>query len=250
MPLIDIDTVKSEVESQLKQNFTWHYTDKTGSTNSDLLQYKHPFSIAITESQSQGRGQRQNDWTASAADNLLFSIALQVTPKQTLALLPIKVGLAIKNVISSSGFTDITLKWPNDIFHLGKKVGGILVESITQNNSVMVVIGVGLNVNMPYTKNDNFISLKKTSDINRTPLLIKCLSAIYNIMQQDDLHLIDAFNAVHLYHLKPIQFKHSKTITMGICQGINQYGQLLINTKSGLKTYSTGSIVMEQHVIT
>lgn len=250
MPLIDINAVKSEFESLIKQNFTWHYSDKTGSTNSDLLHLKQPFSIAITESQSEGRGQRNNAWQASSAENLLFSIALPLKPQQNLALLPIKVGLAIKNVASSLGFADITLKWPNDIFYQGKKVGGVLIESITQNNTVLAVIGVGLNVNMAYQPNDNFIALKQSTEINRSPLLSHCLNAIYNAIEQDDSHIIQYFNEAHLFHLKAIKFKHNTQISEGICQGINQHGQLLINTQSGLETHSTGSIVMENHVIT
>lgn len=246
-PLINISALKNQVETQTKQAFTWFYSDVTGSTNSDLLNHKHAYSIAVSESQSQGRGQHGNSWQASHADNLLFSIALPITINETLGLVPIKIGLVIKEVLNKAGFNDINLKWPNDIFYKQKKLGGILIESISQDNKALIIIGVGLNVNMPYTHNDAFISLSQNKTINRTPLLAQCLISIINLFKHHHLDTVPLFNHAHLFHLKPIKFNTGKTIITGVCQGINEQGQLLIKTQQGLIPHSTGSIVMENN---
>jgi len=248
--LIQINEVKAQVESSLKQHFTWFYTQDTGSTNSDLLQHRHPQCIAITENQSQGRGQRNNLWQSNAAENLLFSVSISTSPSCNLALIPIKVGIALKNTLNEHGFDDVSLKWPNDIFYHNKKVGGILIESMTQNDSVLLVIGVGLNINMPYTDDDPFIALKHDQLINRTPLLISSIKTIFECISNNEQKTVDAFNTAHLFHNTMIKFKNGDKISTGLCQGINQHGQLMIDTQRGLETHSTGSIMMDQHVIT
>ncbi len=246
---INIDDVKTHVENDLNQSFKWFYSQSTGSTNSDLLRYKRPFSIAISESQQHGRGQGSNTWQSGTADNLLFSIAINVAPSPKLALMPIRVGIAIKSVLNLHEFIDITLKWPNDIFYKNKKVGGVLIESTTQDKHVLMVIGVGINVNMPYLKTDSFIALKQQQTINRTPLLIDCLKAIFIDVTQNSLSIIDTFNNAHLFNQKNIQFKHKHGVSNGICQGINDLGQLLIHTSKGLETHSTGSIIMDKYAV-
>ena len=41
-----------------------------------------------------------------------------------------------------------TIKWPNDILFKGKKLAGILVQSVGEgkNNSMGVIVGVGINI--------------------------------------------------------------------------------------------------------
>ncbi|CAG7675506.1 unnamed protein product, partial [Allacma fusca] len=41
---------------------------------------------------------------------------------------------------------DLHMKWPNDIYIGGQKVGGVLVKSRLQGNIAIVSIGIGVNV--------------------------------------------------------------------------------------------------------
>ncbi len=245
---LDMQRIQHDVEHSLKQSFQWFYSQTTGSTNTDLLHHHHANCIAITEHQKQGRGQANNHWQDTAGDNLLFSIALQVNADSQLALMPIRAGVAINNLLQQQGFNPINLKWPNDIFYQQKKAGGILVETSTQHQQALMVIGVGLNVNMPYNTNDHFIALAQ-QPIDRTPLLIACIKAIISGISTPSATIIKDFNQTHLWHKKKLQFKHPKGISNGICQGINAWGQLLLSTPQGLETHSTGHIVTEQHAV-
>ena len=60
------------------------------------------------------------------------------------------VGVAVKRALEKSGIEAVQLKWPNDIYVEGKKLGGILLEMIGDPaGQCTVVVGVGLNVAMP-----------------------------------------------------------------------------------------------------
>ena len=60
------------------------------------------------------------------------------------------MGVAVKRALDSSGVNGVQLKWPNDIYVDGKKLGGILLEMIGDPaGQCSVIVGVGLNVAMP-----------------------------------------------------------------------------------------------------
>lgn len=57
------------------------------------------------------------------------------------------VGIAVVTVLKRLHF-NVQLKWPNDIFCNGKKIGGVLCETISEPDSLCVLAGLGVNINM------------------------------------------------------------------------------------------------------
>lgn len=55
---------------------------------------------------------------------------------------------AIKNVCDKNGFPyiDVRIKWPNDLYLNGVKIGGILCTSTYSSKKFNVSVGIGLNV--------------------------------------------------------------------------------------------------------
>ena len=51
-------------------------------------------------------------------------------------------------MLESFGF-HTSLKWPNDILLSEKKIAGLLCETTAFSDLICVVLGIGLNVNMP-----------------------------------------------------------------------------------------------------
>ncbi len=61
-------------------------------------------------------------------------------------------GLAIAQAIENATNINLSLKWPNDLLIHERKTGGILCESFKQTpGETCVVIGFGINVNLPET---------------------------------------------------------------------------------------------------
>ena len=70
-------------------------------------------------------------------------------PRQV-AGLSLAVGVGLARALYAIGARDIALKWPNDLLWQGKKLGGILIEIAGEaHGSCAVVIGVGLNIDLP-----------------------------------------------------------------------------------------------------
>lgn len=63
--------------------------------------------------------------------------------------LSLRIGLALAATLERAcpGLTPVGLKWPNDLFVRGRKVGGILTEARWVGASCQwVIVGLGLNV--------------------------------------------------------------------------------------------------------
>jgi BirA family biotin operon repressor/biotin-[acetyl-CoA-carboxylase] ligase len=67
-----------------------------------------------------------------------------------LSWVPLISALAVAEAVQHTAAVSLTLKWPNDLLHHERKVGGILCESShVSADAPIVIIGIGLNVNLP-----------------------------------------------------------------------------------------------------
>lgn len=137
------------------------------STNDYLLQLASQESewegVVTADYQSAGKGMGDNKWESEVGKNLLFSILLHPNwlPVNSQYLLSMAEAISIKEVLSNYT-TDITIKWPNDIYWKDKKISGTRIDAnISGGNICDMVIGTGININQRQFYNDapNPISL-------------------------------------------------------------------------------------------
>jgi BirA family biotin operon repressor/biotin-[acetyl-CoA-carboxylase] ligase len=105
----------------------------------------------LAERQTQGRGRRGRTWVSPFGANLYLSLYWPFElPMARLNGLSLAAGVAVARALDRLGVAGVALKWPNDIYHEERKLGGILVEVFGQTaGPVAAVLGVGLNVDMP-----------------------------------------------------------------------------------------------------
>lgn len=118
------------------------------STNTELMRRARAGALAptllVALSQSAGRGRRGKAWQSAPGDSLTFSLGLPLAPADWSGL-----SLAVGVSLADSLHPEVRLKWPNDLWWRGRKLGGILVETATQGAGRCVVVGVGLNLATP-----------------------------------------------------------------------------------------------------
>ena len=118
------------------------------STNTALMQRpragdRSPTLLVALE-QSAGRGRRGKSWHSRPGASLTFSLGLPYQPADWSGL-----SLAVGVSLAESLHPEVRLKWPNDLWLQGRKLGGILVEVAVSGDRRHAVIGVGLNVELP-----------------------------------------------------------------------------------------------------
>jgi BirA family transcriptional regulator, biotin operon repressor / biotin---[acetyl-CoA-carboxylase] ligase len=90
-------------------------------------------SIVVADHQTAGRGRLERRWESPRGTALLVSFVLEPNP-----LLSLAAGVAAAEACGP----DVRLKWPNDLLLLGKKLGGILVETTPER----AICGIGINL--------------------------------------------------------------------------------------------------------
>lgn len=130
--------------------YRYIYLETVGST-SDYLKENHEllnnnFTVVHTDNQTSGRGRSGRVWHASDL-SLTFSFVLHPGAKNTLGV-TIYSGLAVARGLNRLGGSRVEIKWPNDLFFQGKKLGGILTEQLFIDGKAVVVVGIGLNLGL------------------------------------------------------------------------------------------------------
>lgn len=127
----------------------------TPSTNDYCLQHansslKKP-RLCLAEQQTQGRGRQAKAWQSPFASNIYLSLLQKFEkPVTEMSGLTLAVGVCIAELLKQTSVQNIALKWPNDVYVDGAKIAGILTEVVGDAlGPSYVVIGIGLNVNMP-----------------------------------------------------------------------------------------------------
>ena len=108
--------------------------------------------MLVAIDQTAGRGRLGRRWHSTPGSSLTFSLALPLH-RVDWSGLSLAVGLAVAEALEPGG-RRLGLKWPNDLVvadadepaGLGRKLGGILIESVSVGEQRAAVIGIGINV--------------------------------------------------------------------------------------------------------
>ena len=229
---------------------------ETNSTNKSAWEYIgkgcQEGTLLITDHQRDGRGRRQNKWLSTIGKSLTFSFILYPqTNLDQFGLLPLLTGVSIVKGIQSAVYIQAGLKWPNDIMLSRKKMGGILIESKTISGRLVVVVGVGLNINetshdFPDNLKDYASSLKIFSDenYNRELILAEILNEFEGLYKYEWEDIISNWQKYCIHENRPVSFHTEEGKYEGIFQGIASTGHAEIMIKGKTQTFPGGLVIL------
>lgn len=230
----------------------------TESTNDDARQrllddMRPPFAI-LAEAQRAGRGRRGRQWSSPVASNLYLTMAeaLPGGPESSRGL-SLAVGVAVAEGIDRVTGLDVELKWPNDLLHGGRKLGGILVELAETPAGTVALIGVGLNVQVPaYVARGidqawTDLVTAVGGGLSRNELAASVLSSIARTLVHFRANGFDAllrsrWQARDPFFDRLIIATSERQTLEGTERGIDDDGQLLIATDQGLQRLGAGEV--------
>ncbi len=189
--------------------------------------------------QNSGHGRHGRLWE-SPKGNLYFSFLLK--PKfaaSQFGQIALLVGLSVAYALRP--YTDVTLKWPNDVLIEGHKVCGILIESVDQ----ALVVGVGVNVGAAPIEGSVSLVKHKLDLHDLRDAILEEFATLYERWQ------LGAFNEIREEWLgcsfeigTQMSVKIGDHKMSGSYQGIGRAGYLLLlcDKSNEMKTITSGDV--------
>ena len=217
----------------------------TDSTNSYLRQLSKneglgKWTAVSAEFQNEGRGQKGSSWHSENGKNLICSILVQLdgVKAEDHFMLNCAISLGIYQYLQRYNLPKLSVKWPNDIMSVSKKLGGILIENtLSADKITKCIIGIGINLNQENFPEDlpMAVSVKqiKGEHIDRDIFLQDLLNSIqnkFNLIFDKKYDSLWADYEAALYRKdKARMFKEVTGIPfMGIIRGVSKQGMLRI----------------------
>jgi BirA family transcriptional regulator, biotin operon repressor / biotin---[acetyl-CoA-carboxylase] ligase len=211
--------------------------------------------LLVAEHQTAGRGRQGRVWQSATGASLAFSLALPLAAVDWSGL-SLAVGVALCEALDPEpaplGPT-IGLKWPNDLWlmdghHSGRKLGGILIETVAAGPLRLVIIGVGLNV-QPFDAqptSTGFATLSELDAAISAPdalarIAVPLVEALKLFEREGFAAFAERFAARDMLRGQAVRTTLAE-VPDGIARGVSENGALLVESASGIAAVSSGEV--------
>ncbi|RIH83678.1 Bifunctional ligase/repressor BirA [Calidithermus terrae] len=219
----------------------YRYLGHTTSTQDELRRWAEEGApegaVVLAERQTAGRGRMGRPWVSAPGASLTFSLLLR--PRVPVALLPLAVGVALREAVGLGG-----LKWPNDLLAPdGRKLAGILVEAKAGGPVPgVVVLGIGLNVLPPVPP--AAAALSEFMPVNRADLLAGILEELEN--QYENLskpeRILEHWKKYSVTLGKEVSIRTPRGEMQGRALDLAEDGALVVESQGGTERIAAGDV--------
>lgn len=220
--------------------------------------------LLVAERQTAGRGRMGRDWHAEPLASLTFSLALPLAPADWSGL-SLAVGVALAEALAAplapADGQRIGLKWPNDLWLAdpaaapdgppGRKLGGILIETVSTGARRLAVVGVGLNVLPPAHAeptgwSSGLACLSEVDPSATAPAVLATVAeplvrALLRFEREGFAPFADAFERRDLLQGRPVTTTQPGAHE-GIARGVAADGSLRVETDRGAVQVHSGEV--------
>jgi len=217
------------------------------------------FDACLAEFQSAGRGRRGRRWLAPFASGLCLSVnwSFRDAPS-ALSALSLAVGVAILRALRRLDIHGLALKWPNDIVHGRRKLGGILIDMRGEAaGPAYVVVGAGINVHLPQSLRAALLAdgieaagLVELLDkpLGRNGLAASLVNEIALALEEFGARGLSAFmdewqGADDLID-QPVRVLQGAETVEGLARGIDADGALLVDVGGARRRILSGEVTI------
>lgn len=235
-------------------DFSHRHLAECGSTNTEALAHLRngggPL-ILSADRQTAGRGRLGRAWQSDDAA-LTFSLALAVPADLDLSGLSLAVGCTVADLLDPAG-ERIRLKWPNDLFLDGAKLGGILIETVPLPAERRgLVIGIGLNLKPLPAEADRSAFASGHAALQTLAPQATAAATLDHLAPALQALLAD-FVSLGFAPWQPVferrDLAFGRRVRVGdqpgIARGVNERGELLLETATGLQPMSGGELSLK-----
>lgn len=230
--------------------------DSTTSTNDEArheLQVRGQASrgVWLAEQQTAGRGRQGRAWYSPLAENIYCTCIVRMSPLQAAQGFSLAVGVAVILAVHKFSNQKLYLKWPNDLFYAGKKVGGILLESVDKD---VLLVGIGLNVRLsshgdkidqPWQDLSGILGFVPSRNLLIATILNSLAVVTRDFQALGFAAIANKWSAFDYCYNKNVIVVQGQKSTHGVASGVDSNGALLVTTDTGVIICNSGEISLK-----
>jgi BirA family biotin operon repressor/biotin-[acetyl-CoA-carboxylase] ligase len=241
-------------------NITVLQFDSLDSTNTTAIEQAKQGAAeglcVVSRRQSAGRGRQGRRWISEKDAGLYFSIVLR--PRIELKFLPLitlMTAVAVHDLLETEYGLKPDIKWSNDVQVRGKKICGILAETVETERDLAVVVGIGLNLysaDLPDDISETATSIRE--ETGHRPNLEELLTGLTSFVTffYDILCENEGAKQIRFEWSKRSTFSDGKLIRaisqdesiIGTTCGLEENGALRLKSKNGeIRVIQAGDVV-------
>ena len=120
------------------------------------------------------------------------------------------------------------IKWPNDIFLYGKKLGGIIAEKL----QALILLGIGINTKNPVPEELHDVAIS-AGMVNNEELLYAILEQLDYVLSFDSKKLLALWKDYSITLNREVCISDTDAEVCGFAADIDEDGALVLYTKEG-----------------
>lgn len=228
--------------------------------------------LLVAEQQTAGRGRQGRIWQSAAGASLTFSLALPLAASE-LSGLSLAVGVALAEALDAPRASGggpgappddglrIALKWPNDLWLVdtrggprgdaliqGRKLGGVLIETLAAGVQRLVVVGIGLNIRRFEAREvaTGFATLDEHDATVTAPdvlsrIALPLVQALKQFEREGFAGFAQRFEALDMLRGQQVTTTLAEA-PHGIASGVSAHGALMVSTADGMVPVTSGEV--------
>lgn len=213
--------------------------------------------FVIAYEQTAGRGRQGRSWVSSAGRGL-YCTWLQPLPvgqgplEDQLGTLPLLVGVGVCRAVATLIDGEALLKWPNDVLVGGRKIAGILIETVAgSNGETAAVIGFGVNYDFGVCSElPTPVSTSLALETGTPPPRAVVAEGLARSLERElgncgDLdYTLDAYRTCTVHREgDEVSCRVGGETLAGRFAGFDSGGRFRLRTASGLRTIASGEVI-------
>ena len=209
-----------------------------------------PETVLLAWEQSRGRGRSGRPWISKKGQGIWATLIVSATRFRELGLLPLGAGVALAGCLNHHLGGRVGLKWPNDLYVGGAKLGGVLIEAITRGERTTAILGFGINHGLrpPELRGRKTTSVKLESDIapSMAELALELVTSVHEVIKQPpaaDRLLETARELSTLRAGDRVSLATREGDVSGVFHDIDGRGLMVLETGDGLRRIAAAEIV-------
>ncbi|MBX6422367.1 biotin--[acetyl-CoA-carboxylase] ligase [Thermosulfurimonas sp. F29] len=201
----------------------------------------------VADRQTRGRGRRGRSWLSPEGGLYLTLVVRPSLPGEVLPVLSLGAAAAVAEILREEYGIPVTVKWPNDILFAGRKLGGILLEaSFRGNRPEYVLVGLGLNLNLPVSAHQpQAVALREIlgRTVPREELLSVLLPRLETYLYLPPERMVSLWKTFAETLGKRVRVILPEGEVVGVAREVSERGGLIVETAEGRQEILWGDCV-------